>query len=390
MISKRAQGVSPLGELFAKGLRSLHWLPAWGWQRIVRRRSRTGPVHVMVAVADHFEPSIVPGEPGTYAGADEQERRLEHWCRQYPKVIGAWRDADGRPLRHTYFYPAEQYEKALIERLAEHCHAGWGEIEVQLHHGVEGPDTGENTRQALLEFRDNLANHGCLSRWEGRGPPRYAFVHGNWALANSARGRDCGVDEEVQILAETGCYADLTLPSAPNPAQVGKINALYECALPLSRRAPHRWGRDLRCGRPPQIFPLIIQGPLGLNFARRVRGWPVPCIENGALTTLYRPTMQRFRLWLRAGITVRDRPDWAFIKLHCHGMDPRDEPAMLGAPMRQFLRELTDNADRAYRVHFVTAREMLNIILAACDGRDGNPGDYRDYRLRLITPVRQV
>ena len=61
--------------------------------------------------------------------------------------------------------------------------------------------------------------------------------------------------------------------------------------------------------------------------------------------------------------------------------------------MQQFLGELTDGARAArskYRVHFVTAREMVNIILAACDGRDGNPGDYRDYRLRLIVPARKT
>jgi hypothetical protein len=34
-------------------------------------------------------------------------------------------------------------------------------------------------------------------------------------------------------------------------------------------------------------------------------------------------------------------------------------------------------------LHFVTAREMANIALAACDGREGNPGDYRDYRYKL-------
>ena len=118
----------------------------------------------------------------------------------------------------------------------------------------------------------------------------------------------------------------------------------------------------------------------------------MPCIENGALTTAYPPTMHRFSLWRKAAITVIGRPDWLFIKLHCHGMDPRDEAAMLGAPMRQFLRDVTEGADTsgAYRVHFVTAREMVNIVLAACDGRDGNPGDYRDYRLRLIRPVREV
>ena len=29
-------------------------------------------------------------------------------------------------------------------------------------------------------------------------------------------------------------------------------------------------------------------------------------------------------------------------------------------------------------------REMANILLAACDGREGNPGDYRDYRFKRI------
>lgn len=381
-----------LGGQFAKALRSLRWLPAYGWQQLIRRLPRAYPIHLMIAMADHFEPSIMPDAPGTYADRGQQARRVERWCRKYPKVAEAWRDADGRPFRHTYFYPAEQYDKVLIDCLAEHCQAGWGEIEVHLHHGVELPDTVENTRRVLVEFRDALEGHGCLSRWDGGGPARYAFVHGNWALANSVRGRFCGVDGEMQILAETGCYADLTLPSAPSPAQVAKINALYECALPLSQRAPHRKGRDLRCGQPPQTFPLIIQGPLGLNFARRVRGWPVPCIENGALMTVYPPTIYRLNLWQRAAITVRGRPDWLFIKLHCHGMDPRDEAAMLGGPMRQFLQELTEGARASseYRVHFVTAREMVNIILAACDGQDGNPGDYRDYRLQLSTPVGQA
>jgi hypothetical protein len=354
----------------------------------MRDLPRTVPLHLMIAVADHFEPEILPETPGKYAGLDERERRVEEWCREYPKVADAWRDANGRPFQHTYFYPAEHYDESLIQRLAEHCKAGWGEIEIHLHHGVEAPDTAENTRRVLLQFRDALAGHGCLSREHGQGPPRYAFVHGNWALANSARGRFCGVDEELQILAETGCYADLTLPSAPSPAQVGKINALYEAALPLNRRAAHRRGRDLRRGRPPETFPLIIQGPLGLNFARRIGRWPVPCIENGMLTALYPPTVHRLQLWRQAAITVKGRPDWLFIKLYCHGMAPRDKAALLGEPIRLFLRELTEGArgSSEYRLYFVTAREMVNIILAACDGQDGDPGAYRDYRFQMGMP----
>jgi len=373
-------------EQLAKALTSLRWLPAYVGQRLVRRPPRVGQVDLIIALADHFEPTIVPEAPTTYASPEEQERRLERWCRAYPQAVAPWRDADGYPLRHTYFYPAEQYDKVLIDRLTEHCHAGWGEIEIHLHHGIGAPDTGANVRRVLCDFRDRLAARGCLSRWDGQGPPRYAFVHGNWALANSARGRYCGVDEEMQILAETGCYADLTLPSAPSPAQVAKINALYECRLPLARRVPHRRGRDLRRGRAPVTFPLIVQGPLGLNFARRVRGWPVPNIENAAWTSQNPPTLHRLRLWRRAAVTVRGRPEWLFVKLHCHGMDPRDDAAMLGTPMQNFLRELAGEAGPGsrYRVHFVTAREMVNIILATCDGRDGSPGDYRDYRLRTI------
>jgi hypothetical protein len=365
---------------------TLPWLPEYMWQRCVRRPPDMRPIHLIIAVADHFEPSFEPEAPSTYADRDTQFRRLKNWCRAYPEALGAWRDNEGQPLRHTYFFPAEQYYEDLIDCLAEHCQAGWGEIEIHLHHGVEYPDTGENTRQKLVEFRDALATRGCLSRLDGGGPPRYGFVHGNWALANSAQGRFCGVDNEMQILADTGCYADFTLPAAPSSAQISKINALYECSMPLSRRAPHRRGRDLKSGRPAEIFPLIIQGPLLLDFGRQKQGWPFAGIENGELTTSNPPTMRRLGLWRKAAITVRGRPDWLFIKLHCHGMDPRDEPTLLGDPVRQFLRELIGHPLQGseFLVHFVTTREMANIILAAGDGLAGNPGQYRDYRFRLI------
>jgi hypothetical protein len=294
-------------------------------------------------------------------------------------------------LRHTYFYPAEEYDEALVDRLAEHCHAGWGEIEIHLHHGVEAPDTAENTARTLIEFRDALSARGCLSREAGDGPPRYGFVHGNWALANSDHGRFCGVNEEMQILADTGCYADFTLP-APSPAQIGKINAIYECAPPLNKRAPHRRGTDLQCGRAPSTFPLIFQGPLMVDFGRRKRGRPFPGIESGELSGANPPTMRRLRLWQEAAISVQGRPDWLFIKLHCHGMTERDESTMFGPSIQRFLEDLVEGAGNGpdYRLHFVTMREMVNIALAACDGRRGNPGEWRDYRFRPVEAAVRI
>jgi hypothetical protein len=153
-------------------------LPGYTWQKLMRRPSSGDKTHLIIALADHFEPSILPGTTGSHASRRVQEQRLDRWFTEYPKAVRDWPDSDGRPFRHTYFYPAEQYDSRLIDGLADHCQEGWGEIEIHLHHGLEKPDTAVNTRRQLVEFREALATRGCLSRVNGKGDPRYAFVHG--------------------------------------------------------------------------------------------------------------------------------------------------------------------------------------------------------------------
>jgi len=336
---------------FQKLLNCWKWLPVSLWQQATAR-FQNPRVHLVVALADHFEPAVSHG-PERFVSRAEQENRLKIWCHDYPAALDRFLDSDGFPFRHTYFWPAEQYDPDLVQRLAEHCHSGWGEIEIHLHHGVGSPDNAEHTRLVLENFRDALAHkHRCLSTIANSATPRYAFVHGNWALANSAGNRNCGVDNELQILADTGCYADFTLPSAPNRAQVRKINSVYECNEPIGRRAAHSSGKNLRVGSSPRVFPLIIQGPLLLAWhTARKR----PYIENSAVANQMETTMERLVLWERAAIAVRGRPEWLFIKLHCHGMDPEDRDAMMGPPMQQFLRSLTDSSkNNGYGLHFVT------------------------------------
>jgi len=362
-------------------------LPSATWRAL--HSPARGPVHLILALADHFEPAIDPEDGHKRVPRSEQERRLEWWAREYPKTIDGWRDHDGRPLVHTYFYPAEQYDEGLLDRLADHCHAGWGEVEVHLHHGMQHPDTAENTRRLLTEFRDQLAfRHRCLAAEEGSTRPGYAFVHGNFALANAAAGRFCGVDSEMQILAETGCYADFTMPSGiGHPAQVAKTNSVYECALPLDQAAPHRQGHDLVAGRAPKTFPLIVQGPLVADF-RRTLSSARPVLDNGAITGANPPTMHRLSLWKQAQVRVLGRPDWLFIKLFCHSMNPTQKDAVIGDSFRNFLAALVGGAaGRQETLHFVTARELANILLAACDGHEGNPSDYRDYRFKRLTDL---
>ena len=58
---------------------------------------------------------------------------------------------------------------------------------------------------------------------------------------------------------------------------------------------------------------------------------------------------------------------------------------LLGEPMRQFHQQLLEhyNDGRGLRLHYVTARELVNVVHAAEDGHNGNPGHYRDYRYQL-------
>lgn len=377
-------GETRAGKLLRRMKYAGRTMPPYLWQRLTKP-SPQRRVHLIICIADHFEPSSVPGNFAGYAPRDVQLRRLETWCQEYPVNFADFEDNDGRRFVHTYFYPAEQYDRGIVQQIADLCHAGWGELEIHLHHGVPEPDTAENTRRQLVAFRDALAHqHGCLSYETGDNTPKYAFVHGNYSLANCAHGFACGVDDEMQILADTGCYVDMTFPtSAFHPAQIAKVNSLYECDGPLSEQAPHRSGVNLKAGRPISKLPFIVQGPWALDFDRAARSG-FARIENGALTGAKPPSLRRLQLWKRAAITVAGRPDWIFIKLDAHGMYPDDTDTVLRRPMQHFLRELIAGAaERKEILHFVTAREMANIVLAACDGKEGNPGEYRNYRYRV-------
>lgn len=365
---------------------NLPWLARYPFERAASflRRTAFENKHVIFTIADHFEPAWSAAGP---LGIDDQRRRLDEWHRLARRTGEAVRDADGTKFRHTNFYPAEQYDRTLLDKLAEIEAEGLGETEVHLHHGVDRPDTAANLRHVLVDFRDRLAGeHRLLSRLDGEGIPRWAFVHGNLALANSCGGRFCGVDDEMAILAETGCYADLTLPSAPDQSQVPVINKIYECGFPLVEKVPHRAGRPLRTGAAEIGFPIILQGPLVFNWTRRIKGIPVPRIEDGALVANQPMDLARFGRWKNANITVSGRTDWIFIKLYCHGFFDHDQEASIGEGARRFFSEIIESGERsgAYKVWFASAREAVNMVFAAVDGLPGEPGEYRDHRLRSI------
>ena len=304
---------------FLRRLRwSIPWLrryPLWAidaWFRRIGERNR--PQHLIFVVANHFEPSW--NEDHKPTDWVTQQLRLEHWCKQARAIGRAVQDCDGVPFRHTYFFPAEQYHPSLLDRLAEEQAHGFGEVEIHLHHGVQQPDDASNLRRTLEDFRDILAQkHRCLSRLDGVGRPMYAFVHGNFALANSLAGLYCGVDSEMQILAETGCYADFTLPAVPHQSQVPRINAIYQCGRPLHERSPHRSGPNLHIGDFPTL-PILFSGPLVFDWHRAWYRLLLPRIEDGLLASNRPPTLDRLKNWCRAGVGIRGKPEWVFIKFY--------------------------------------------------------------------------
>ena len=412
------------------------WFPGYLRSVLSRPRVAQGTRHLIFCVCDHFEP--FRGE----SDAEVARQTVRDWLAAYPGAVDSFRDADGHLPRHTFFYPQEEYDAAIFDDLAAFCCKGYGEVEIHLHHRH---DTPEGLREKLVTFRDLLhERHGLLgeavdhrpqiidhrpqasglredqnaspslgSKVEGRrsmvsspSRTRYAFIHGNWALCNSRPDGDwCGVNEELGILAETGCYADFTFPSAPSPTQPRMVNAIYYAHdTPGHPRAADRGTRvkttdhrlqttDLNAGsaslksevcglRSVVCNLLLLTGPLALNWRRRK--WGIfPRLENAEISGANPPTVDRIRLWARQQIHVRGRPDWVFVKVHTHGCVPANQAVLLGQEMRQahavLLQEFNDGKN--WQLHYVTAREMANLVKAAEADMPGAPGLYRDYQV---------
>jgi len=346
------------------------WLPAY--VRHPKCQPVNGVTHLLLAVCDHFEP---------FHKADRAHalRRVDKWRTAFPG-LHEFRDADGAPPKHTFFYPIEQYDAEVLERLAGICRETQCETEVHLHHHN---DTAENLKAVLQRGKEDLLRHGLLSRDE-TGATRFGFIHGNWALDDShPRGNHCGVCDELRILKEAGCYADFTLPSAPGRTQTRTVNSLYY-ATSTGRPKSHDTGTPARVGSAPSGDLLLIQGPLGLNWRWRKLGI-FPRIENGDLTWSNPPTLERLRLWLDLQIHVKGRPEWVFVKLHTHGAPSPNRGMLLGESMRRFhvaLGQFMRANQERYALHYVSAREMVNLLHAAEDGQTGSPCAYRDYQLR--------
>ncbi|MEX2560722.1 MAG: hypothetical protein WD403_12450 [Pirellulales bacterium] len=314
------------------------------------------PLHLFVCIADHFEPKW------KRPTRQVERQRVAEWVHGYPRSVAGLCDSHGRPPQHTFFYPIDEYDPEHLDRLARLHQAGLADVEVHLHHDH---DTAPALREKLEGFKHTLFHRHALLGTNDQGDISYGFIHGNWALDNSRPdGRWCGVNDELTVLVQSGCYADFTLPSAPSPTQTSTVNSIYYATDDPARPKSHDRGVAARLGRrPPPDSLLMVQGPLALDWSRRKWGM-LPRLENAELHATNPPTLGRLRLWIRAGVSIQGRPDWIFIKLHTHGAQEANAAMLLGPPMRAFHEQLAAQAHRnpGWQFSYVTARELASLV----------------------------
>jgi hypothetical protein len=322
-----------------------------------------GPVDIMFLFVDHFE-------------LNGHQDRLQAWDKRYPTIAKKHRDFDGHHPKHTFFYAMDLMHEHELEQLKHLVDDGLGEFELHWHHDH---DTEESFKQKLKDAFTIFHRHGYMKPYKENQLACFSFIHGNWSLGNSRGENYCGVDNEIDLLMENGCYGDYTFPALFNEAQPPFINNIYYCEG-NSKKASYFSGRDAQVGLPQRDDEfMIFQGPLTINWKDWRHRWH-PTIEDGDINQY--PTHdnpKRIDAWIRQKIQVKGRSNWQFVKIFCHGaQDHKSVVSDTTDRMFDYL-EANYNDGKNYRLHYVTAREAYNIVKAAEDGKDGNPNEFRDY-----------
>ncbi len=346
------------------------WLPSFFLEAAPRARGRQRRrrelTHILFLVCDHFEPRHGIGRE------EQAVERLQAWHEGYAALQARCRARFGTAPLHTWFYPPH-HGIGYLSQLSDMVFDGLGEVELHYHHDGDTPET---LRRALSGTVSDYHRWGHLLQAGEQPRSAFGFIHGDWALNNARGGKFCGVNDEVSLLQDLGCWGDFTMPSG-EICQTRKVNSIYYGLGDPDRPKAHDWGVDAEVGHvdPPGLF--MMQGPLAINW------WApgYPRVENASLTSENWGRPDRIRQWLDCNVHVHGKPDWQFVKLHAHGAIERDFDALFGDKAFETHRILNEefNDGERYRLHYVTAREAYNIAKAAEHGKTGDPSEWRNY-----------
>jgi hypothetical protein len=320
--------------------------------RLSTSGSDSAPVRVWVTITDHYEPFWRNRDPSLAS------ERVAEWRRKWPRVADRHHDSRGVPAQYSFFYPEEEYRPELLENIAEMVRAGYGDVEIHLHHDGEGE---VDFLERMNRFKQVLFDrHGLLRKVSGQ--IVFGFIHGNWALANSRPdGRWCGLNNEIRLLRDLGCYADFTMPCGPAPMQTRMINTIYWAVDDPDRPKSYDTGDPLIPGGEKRGDLLMITGPFGLRW----RGRWKPRLEIGELAGYDPPTAYRVSRWLDLAPRVgRD----IFIKLFGHGAQEKNMRCMLDGGLDLLFGEMARQCGiRGYQLCYVSAWQMYQAVCAAAE-----------------------
>jgi hypothetical protein len=327
------------------------WFAPYLKDRLRRSWHGAAPRRVWVTLCDHYEPL------GRSASLDRALAKVAEWRDKWPRIAeNGPRDAAGQPPQYTFFYPQEEYRRELVEGIAEIARLGVADVEVHLHHESERRET---FLEKVTEFCRRLSgDHGLLRQSDGR--TVFGFIHGNWALDNSRPdGKCCGLNGEIALLRDLGCYADFTMPSLPSPTQSRVVNRIYWCTGNADG-SPRSFDRGIEaavgCGRRGDL--LMITGPLGVRFGERL----LPRLETGEMAAYDLPGPSRVRRWFDLAPMVGSD---LFLKLYAHGADDRNMGALLGHGLADLYRLVAEEAQRRkIELHWATAWQMYRAVEA--------------------------
>ncbi len=321
----------------------------------LRKSLRTDkPRRAWVAIADHFEPL------GMCASVETALARVARWRDRLPRIAGdAPKDSVGQCPQYSFFYPLEEYQKELLDGIAEMVRQGISDVEVHLHHDNEQRDS---FIRKVTDYLSRLTcDHGLLRQHNGR--TVFGFIHGNWALDNSRPdGRCCGLGGEITLLRDLGCYADFTMPSLPSATQGRVVNQIYWCTNnPGNRPKSFDRGIEAAVGGGVRGDLLMIGGPVGLRFNGRL----MPRLENGEIAGYDMPTPSRAHQWFDLAPTIGED---LFLKLYTHGATDRNLEPLLSEGLANLFGWIREEADkRGIELHWVTAWQMYQAVEALID-----------------------
>jgi hypothetical protein len=339
------------------------------------------PQHVMFAFVDHFEPLSWPSP------------EVQMWVDDYIAMASRHFDADGKHPIHSYFqmWPDYTRHESLI-RLNEVSYKGYGEVEFHLHHGIlDERSRSETEATEDFVFRVEQASeafncHGALITAQAAPTCTFGFIHGMWALDNSRWNTwtdpgdphftHCGVNQELRLLRELGAYANFTFPAPGpmNPIITDSIFYVEDDEFSSSYKDPNNI-RAVQVNQPEFGDLMIIEGPAtNTNIGARSHVVDVA-------------TLQRMDEWVDHRVHVLGQDDWLFVKVFTHGCAgnlPYNQllwDALFGDRMDSFYTDIEAkyNDGINWKLHYVSAREMYNIVKAAEAGMAGDPGQYRDF-----------